>query len=261
MLNMLELLDISRMGPPTESPETLYYMERVAGIVKDEAPRTPDPATRSVPLSTIESKEYARIRMELLKMGTSAPERATVPAAQPGSCEVTVVDSQGNVATLFHSCKALPWQNGLFCEGVTICAGGAHFLRLMPGPGERATCVVAPNIIFRDGRPVLTSGSPSVSLNENILQNTVNILDFGIPIDESVERPRFGGRHPDGGTMIEADLDESVRTAAEKLGSRWDVVGPWQYNLGSFEGVSIDQRTGELSACADPRRAGGAMGV
>jgi hypothetical protein len=41
-------------------------------------------------------------------MGRKAPAVAT-----PGSCEATVVDPAGNVATLFHSCKALPWQNGL----------------------------------------------------------------------------------------------------------------------------------------------------
>ena len=34
----------------------------------------------------------------------------------------------------------------------TICASGAHFLRVMPKPGHRATTYVAPNIIFKGGR-------------------------------------------------------------------------------------------------------------
>jgi gamma-glutamyltranspeptidase/glutathione hydrolase len=130
----------------------------------------------------------------------------------------------------------------------------------MPGPGERATCYVAPNIIFRDGKPILASGSPSIGAIESVLQNTVNLLDFGMRIDESVHRPRFGGQYPaNPGPMIEADLDEAVRKGAEELGIIWDVVNPWYWHLGSFEGIWIDPKTGEASACADPRRAGMAM--
>jgi hypothetical protein len=38
------------------------------------------------------------------------------------------------------------------------------------------------------------------------------------------------------------------------------IFSPWHFHLGSFEGVLIDQETGELAACADPRRAGAAIG-
>jgi gamma-glutamyltranspeptidase/glutathione hydrolase len=260
-LNMFELLDLRRLGLPTDSPETLYHMARTSRTVWTEGAKHTDPATHDVPLDTIVSKELARIRLDFLEMGKKQPDRVPVPAGVfPGSNHVTAVDAAGNVATILHSCMALPWSNGLFCEGVSICAGGGHFLRIMPGPGERATCYVAPNIVFRDGKPVLASGSPSVGLVENILQNIVNILDFGIPIDESVHRPRFGGQYRDGpGPMIEADLDESVRKGAEKLGISWDLVNPWNWHLGSFEGILVDPKSGEAAACADPRRAGMAM--
>ncbi|MFN9213677.1 MAG: gamma-glutamyltransferase, partial [Gemmatimonadota bacterium] len=59
---------------------------------------------------------------------------------------------------------ALPWSNGLFAAGVSIAASGGHFLRVMPKPGDRATAYVAPNLIMKNGRPVLASGSPSVGL-------------------------------------------------------------------------------------------------
>jgi gamma-glutamyltranspeptidase/glutathione hydrolase len=259
-LNMLELLDIPRMGPPTDSAETLYYMCRTAQLVKTEGGTQTDPATHHVPIDTIVSKERARIRMDLLEMGKKQRQQVAVgTAVSPGSNHVTVVDGAGNVATILHSCMALPWSNGLFCEGVSICAGGGHFLRIMPGPGERATCYVAPNIVFKNGKPFLPSGSPSIGLIENILQNIVNIVEFGIPIDESVHRVRFGNQYAGSGPMIEADLDESVRKGAEDLGIVWDLVNPWNWHLGAFEGILIDPETGETSACADPRRAGIAM--
>ena len=129
------------------------------------------------------SKEYAQMRFKLLQMGV--PKKAT-PQLPPGSNHVTVVDGEGNVATIIHSCMSLPWSNGLFVRGVTIVAGGAHFFRIMPKPGYRATTYVAPNILYKNKKPILASGSPSVGLLANIIQNTTNILDFGIPIDESV---------------------------------------------------------------------------
>lgn len=257
-LNMIEVLDLERLGPPTDSAETLYQMMRISELVKVEGSKQNDPETHPLPLDTILSKEFARIRFELMQMSSPALEPAAAP--YPGSNHVTVVDGDGNVATILHSCMSLPWSNGLFVEGVSICSGGAHFLRTMPRPGHRASCYVAPNIVFKDGKPVLASGSPSVGLIPNILQNTTNILDFGMDIEESIHRPRFGATYLDG-QMIEADIDEKLRMEVNARGIELDVVNPWNWHHGSFEGVHIDPGTGIMSACGDPRRAGQAMGV
>ena len=257
-LNMIELLDLQRWGPPTDSAETLYQMMRISELVKVEGGRQNDPDTHPLPLETILSKEYARIRFELMQM--SSPSLELAAAVPPGSNHVTVVDSAGNVATILHSCMSLPWSSGLFVEGVSICSGGAHFLRTMPRPGHRASCYVAPNIVFKDDQPILASGSPSVGLIPNILQNTTNILDFGMDIEESVHRPRFGATMLNG-QMIEADIDEKLRKGVTDRGIELDVVNPWNWHHGSFEGVHIDRSTGVMSACGDPRRAGQAMGL
>ena len=69
------------------------------------------------------------------------------------------------------------------------------------------------------------------------------MLDFGIPIGESVDRPSFGGAPytgPQGTLLIEVDLDEQVRTAAAERGIAWAVVSPWNWELGSFEGIFLD---------------------
>ena len=192
MLQMLEFLDLEGLGPPLESAETLLQMVRISHLVYSEGARQNDPESHPLPLETILSKDYARMRFDLLQMG-----HPVTPAGEPpppaGSNHVTVVDGAGNVATILHSCMSYPWSNGLFAEGVSICAAGAHFLRVMPRPGHRISAYVAPNIVFRGGRPVMASGSPSVSLLQNVLQNSLNVLQFGVPVAESVNRPRFGG--------------------------------------------------------------------
>lgn len=259
-LNMLELFDLQRMGPPTASGETLYWMNRIVNETYIEGGKHTDPLTHDVPTDYIVSKEYAASRLRMLRM---TPPRNPSPAPPPGSNHVTVIDGRGNVATILHSVMSLPWQNGLFAKGVSIAASGTHFLRIMPRPGERATVFVAPMIIMKDRRPVIAAGSPSVGLLQNIVQNVTNILDFGVPIEESVVRPRFGGPSSavPGANYIEVDIDEKVRAAAEKFGARWYVTSPWHFMNGTFEGIHIDPSTRVASASADPRRCGMAYAV
>src|SRR3954467_13884527 len=101
-------------------------------------------------LATILSKQYAQTRFELMRMSENLESRSgrTAPP-YPGSNHITVCDKRGNIATALHSVMSMPWSNGLIVDGVNIWAGGAHFLRQLPNPGDRATCYVAPHIIFR----------------------------------------------------------------------------------------------------------------
>jgi len=261
MLNMVELLDMQTLGPPNESAETLWQMARIHNLVFAEGGNQTDPDSHPVPLDTILSKEYAEMRFDLLQMGSPIDSGAT---PSPGSNHVTTVDAAGNVATILHSCMSLPWSNGLFTNGVTICASGAHFLRVMPQPGQRATAYVAPNIVFGgNGKPLLASGSPSVGLLANILQNISNIVDFGFSIEESVLRPRFGGGSQafQGGSMVESDVAEGVIAAVRGRGLELDVVNPWNWYHGAFEGIYIDPADGMYRAVGDPRRTSKAEGV
>ena len=253
ILQILENVEIEKLGPPTESAETMWQMARATDLVFMEGGKQPDPASHPLPLDLITSKEYAKMRFDLLQMGLPIENPQMPP---PGSCHVTTVDSAGNVATILHSCMSLPWSNGLFCAGVTIVASGAHFNRIMPKPGHRASVYVAPNMVMKDGKPVLASGSPSGSLLQNIVQNTSNMIDFGIPIHESINLPRFGKAYGASGMFpaVEVDLNENVRDAAIALGLQLQPVNQWNWGLGSFEGIWINPTTGERSGRGDPRR-------
>lgn len=258
-LNMIEQIDLQKYGPPGESAETMRELIMISNEVMSAGARQTDPHSHPVPLDIITSKEYARIRYKLLQMSGPLPAS---PPPSPGTTHVTVIDPDGNVVSLLHSCMADPWENGLFVEGVSICASAGHFLRVMPNPGDRASVFLAPNIIFKGGKPLLASGSPSASLVMCILQNVVNILDFKMPIEESVHRPRFGAIHrPEGGNMIEADIDERLRQKMLDMGGvQLDPVSPWEWLDGSFEGIYIDPDTGARVACGDPRRTSQAYG-
>jgi gamma-glutamyltranspeptidase/glutathione hydrolase len=256
IMQMLECLDLQKIGPVNESAETLWQMVRICAQVFADGGKHRDPKYHRVPLQQLASKEYARMRFDLLQMDAPLPA-ATEAAPEAGSCHVTAVDARGNVATVLHSCMSLPWSNGLFVNGVSIVASGAHFNRVMPDPGERASVYVAPNMVLKNGKPILASGSPSGSLLQNIVQNTTNMLDFGVPIHESINRPRFGIAYtPSGGALlaVEADFRADVRDKARARGLNLAVVNPQNYGMGSFEGIWIDPDTGQRRARGDTRR-------
>ena len=260
ILNLVEQIPLLEWGPPTQSADSLYWLSRFCGEVYTDGFNQRDPRDYHVPLDLITSKDYAAQRFELMKM--SEPKSVGTPP-YPGSNHVTVVDKDGNVASILHSVMSLPWTNGLIVDGVNLWAGAVHFLNNLPKAGGRGSCYVAPTIIFKDGKPVLTAGSPSVGLIQNIVQNTLNILDFGMDIETSVHTPRFGGPTMNaylqgqfGTYYCEADIDESLRKQVTERGICFDVVNPWNFHSGSYEGVHLVEGVGH--ACADPRRAGAA---
>jgi len=116
--------------------------------------------------------------------------------------------------------------------------------------------------LFKDGKPVLTVASPSVAFTECVLQNVVNVVEYGMDLRESVLQPRFG--HTDrkfGGTQIESSFSEGILRKVEKRGMSLMRTCPWYIYMGSCHGVMLDHRTGLISGVADPRRLGMAKGI
>lgn len=263
-LNMLETVDLARLGPPTASPETLELLIQAHNTAYYAPPLQRDLSEDRARLEVLLSKDHARTRMALLDPGP--PPGAAPPS--PGTIHISVVDGAGDIVSLTHSHMASGFVNGLFCEGFQVSGGGSFFQRIMPGAGQRASIYLAPNIVLRDGRPVIVSGSPSVSLVANVLQNLVNLVDFGMSIEDSVRAPRFGVRPhtPDRGwqpgNLLEAGFDAAVvrhvRDWADRQRLWTRMVNPWNALCGNFEAIVLDPRTGTARACADPRRVGAA---
>ncbi|QIB66981.1 hypothetical protein G3T16_17890 [Kineobactrum salinum] len=206
-------------------------------------------------------KNPPRQAMKSLDLAMRLPANpGALETATTGSNHLTVVDGNGNVATALHSCMSLPWTNGLFIDGTSICASGVHYTSGMPERGAHFNSRIVPLMVLKNGKPVLACGSPSVSLYENLVQNITNILDFGMSIEQSVNLPRFGGDWGRGSRLIEQDIGEELIAAiAAKEGVELDVVNPRHWLHGSFEGIHIEGK--RAYACGDPHRTGVAMAV
>ena len=267
-LNILENLDLAALGPASESPKTLSALIAAHNAVYYAAPREKRFRESEQVMDVLLSKNYARQRFALLD--TLAHPMSAAPPS-PGTIHLSVVDADHNVATLTHSHMASPWTNGLYAEGFQLSGGGSFFQRVMPQPGERATIYLAPSMVLRDGKPVIASGSPSVSLVACVLQNLVNLMDFGMTIEQSVAEPRFGARPHEPalgwvpGTTIEAGYPEAVlRDIRQWAGQNrlWmREIGPWNSMTGNFDGITVDPASGLMRASGDPRRMGMAIAV
>ena len=76
-----------------------------------------------------------------------------------------------------------------------------------------------------------------------------------------MHKPRFGGSSMGvpGALIVEADLPGDPVRLLEEAGQTVEVVNPWNWLCGSFEGVLIEE-DGAI-ACGDPRRTAQAVAV
>jgi gamma-glutamyltranspeptidase / glutathione hydrolase len=259
MMQLAELYDWKKNGPIHQSYDSTLKAMQIAGEVLNKG-MFESLMGKQPPLEKRLSKKYAEERFAKLNGKPAALEdlyKAEAPKIIPGSNHLTVIDAQGNVATVLHSVMALPWNNTLYVDGVSIASPIYHYAMGVPNGGERINARIGPHMFMKNGKPILAGGSPSVSLMENVLQTSINILDFGLPVEEAVHLPRFGGssiKDPSK-KLIERGYNPDVIKNIEKLGVSFDLVRQWQWHMGSYEGVYIDPVTNLRSACGDPRRA------
>jgi gamma-glutamyltranspeptidase/glutathione hydrolase len=62
----------------------------------------------------------------------------------------------------------------------------------LAGPGKRMLSSMTPTIVVKAGRPFLVAGSPGGrTIPSTVLQVLLNILDFGMNVQEAIDAPRF----------------------------------------------------------------------
>lgn len=267
-LAMLEGENLAAMGRPTENFETLKLLVQVHDEVYYATPRRGEPYQSAEQLAQLRTPTYGTQRLAQLRASGLVPDARAMP--MPGTIHISAVDGEGNTASATHSHMASAWVNGLFAEGFQLAGGGSFFQRGMPAPGQKAAVYLAPHMLLDRGRPVVVGGSPSVSIVACVLQNVVNLVDFNMPIAESVAAPRFGARPHDPafgwrpGVMLEAGFPAEISGAfdqwAHQTGLWSRQVGPWYSLMGNYEGITIDE-AGTARASADPRRVGAARAV
>ncbi|MEZ4868643.1 MAG: gamma-glutamyltransferase family protein [Caldilineaceae bacterium] len=194
ILNILEGYDLAAMEH--NSAEYIYLVSMAMKAAFADRNRTmADPNFNDVPVDWMISKERAAEWRAHIDAGK--PISADfVPTGTPDTTHVSVVDSQGNCVALTHSLGA---SSGVITPGLGFMYNNS-MINFYPLPGHAnsiaprkgRTTGMCPTVVSQDNQPVLVLGSPGATriITSNVLV-ILNVLDFGMSVDEAVNAPRF----------------------------------------------------------------------
>ena len=266
-LNLLEGFDLARLR--VHSAEHLHLLiETVKLAYADRDRWIGDPAHARVPIQGLLSRDYAASRRQAFD-----PRKAQAYAAGDPDGDTTgfvVADGRGNVASviqsLFNSFGA-----GVVPEdtGVVLQNRGRHFTTdpdhpSALAPRKRPFHTLMASMITRDESAV--AGFATMGGNGQAMfhvQVLTNLLDYGMDMQEAIERPRFivGAFLPDepaDTTRVESRIPRAVVTALGRRGHRIRVESEFFHKVGHAHGIAL--RDGTFMGGADPRGDGMALG-
>jgi len=289
VLGMLNHLDITNLGHYTESAESLYYFAHALRRAEFELGLLSDPEQFGVPMETWTSDafhahlasilknsrpkpgtdltrhvEYTSYRSNLQAFGWAASATSAAVRQPAGSCELTCVDEQGNWVQMMDTLQS-GGIAGIAVDGVPMCGSHCTFdtQAAISGwlgvPGNRMRSVMGNTIVLKDGKPVLSMGTPG-NVHCTIPQVLSSVIDYGKDPYDAVVLPRMLPMRSDLTIEVETRLPEKVLRDLVKLGAKLKPLPPFDFHMGSFQQAWRDSKTGLLNASSDPRRAGQAGG-
>jgi gamma-glutamyltranspeptidase/glutathione hydrolase len=125
-------------------------------------------------------------------------------------------------------------------------------------PGKRPLSAMTPTFVLRNEKLFMVLGSPGgPTIINTVLQTIVNVLDFGMTIQEAVDAPRIHHQwKPDRLVMESMGSADDVVQALRARGHNVEVRGI----IGDCQAILIDPQTSVRLGAADPRGDGKAIG-
>ncbi len=275
MLGVLEGTGYEKAG--AGSAAAVHYMaEAMRRYFADRSEHLGDPDFVKVPLTSLLAPAYLqKLRASIDPVNaTPSSEIHAVKFAGHESNETThysVADGDGNIAIVTYTL------NGGY--GSKVTATGLGFLLnnemddFAPKPGEanmygliqgernailpRKTPLssMTPAIVLKDGKPLLALGSPGgPTIINTVLEVMVNVIDFGMNVQDAVNWPRFHHQWLPDELRMEPGYSPDTIALLEKRGYTVKQV------RSQGECAAIYFENGWLAGAPDPRDEGTAEG-
>ena len=267
MLNILEGYDVAK-----EKAGSVAYIHNFIEAQKlafaDRNRYMGDPSFVKVPTKGLLDKKYAEVIRKKIDPKKATSEAVKygdpIPYERPSTTSFSVIDKDGNMITItqtindFFGAGVVPDGTGIMLnnemDDFSTALGQANSV----APGKRPLSSMSPVIVSKDGKPVLTMGTPGgpriISAMANIL---VNIFDFGMDIQPAIEAGRF--HNPNGKeTHMEKVFSDEVMKGLKDMGHTFKMHEANDLYFGGVQGIMY--KDGKLHGGADPRRDGQAIG-
>ncbi|HEY9232555.1 MAG TPA: gamma-glutamyltransferase, partial [Blastocatellia bacterium] len=292
MLNLLEGYDLRAM-----KPNSADYIHTLAEAMKlafaDRDRYYGDPDFVKLPAKELLSKDYAAARRRLID-----PQRASLeqrpgdptnlkPAdsghAQPrltGQSQVpeaerandttcvNVIDKDGNV---FSATPSGAWLPAVVAGDTGVLMGQRMQSFLLEAnhpnvlqPGKRPRITLTPTLVMKDGKPLLVLSTPGGdNQDQSLIQVMLNVIEFGMNVQEAVEAPRFQTLHlvssfddhrfNPGVLNLESRIAKEVADELAARGHKVEMQTAWG-NPSAPTIIMLRSDTGVIEGGADPRR-------
>lgn len=290
VLKIMEGFDLKKLGH--NSVDYLaYLMEAIYLSRIDTDKYIGDPDFVSVPVNMLLSDNYirkqrerviARVKERKDKMNSNAflvdPSHFIHDAENDkylfSTTSLSVVDQWGNAVVIIQT------HGGGFGSGYVagktrlVFNSALDWMTLTPGLANSVTpgkavgwCIGGMMQFHKNGKPELIVGSPgSFGILQSVPQVAMNVIDFGMNIQDAISAPRFRwkdelGSVPAKEVIMETRVSPEVRQTLGKMGYILDTsLGDWTMTVGGVQGITIDHRSQWIMGGGDPRRNGYSMG-
>ncbi len=289
MLNILEHFDLAALGAGSSAG-----VHRIAEAMKlafaDRAAFLGDPDFVDVPVDELISEAYAarlarrinppRWRRAPWTWGRGEVAiRVSGPQQIPddsGTTHLSVTDASGMAVSITKTLNT-PFGSGITVPGtgivlnnemddfsVALYRPNAYGLLDTRGanavaPGKRPLSSMTPSFVLRDGELWMVTGSPGgPRIITTVLLSILNVVDYGMDVQEAVAAPRFHHQWRPGRLLVERAFSDDVIRALERRGHPVEVS---PRNWSAAEAIVIDPESGLHTGGNDPRRDGLAAGL
>jgi gamma-glutamyltranspeptidase len=214
--------------------------------------------------------EAGNLKLNLLPIYSEMDNRDYTPLLQYDSQEgghtthLSVIDKFGNAVSLTQTLGTF-FGSGLSTAGVIMNCGMSNFSITTAVNSVKANkqprSSIAPTIVLKDGVPYLTVGSPGASrIVATVIELLVNVLDFGMTVEDANNAPRFLCQKNDDYLSLESRINQDVQDGLKQKGHRLKLYGDLDLFFGGAQMILYNHETGTFYGSADPRRGGVAIG-
>ncbi len=286
-LNILDNFDLS-VFTGWDDPGAIHIISQALLLASaDRKPYIGDPDFYDVPLEELLSEEYAGARAGLIDLEHAISPTYSAPVGNPdmvhlligaaeaeespSTTQISVLDADGNAVSITQTISSF-WGSRDMIPGYGFFMNNElhNFNAYNPdnpydvnviGPYKRPRTVIAPTIV-RDpeGEVFLVVGTPGAGrIPSSVVGAIVNVIDFGMPLEEAIKAPKFCSRVAYKELRMEGGYSEETIAALEALGHIVKATyGELDYYFGGFNAIIVED--GLMIGVGSFRRSGGAAG-
>jgi gamma-glutamyltranspeptidase/glutathione hydrolase len=268
ILNILERYNISWNSSGYGS----YFLHILAEAMKhaysDRAKYLGDTDFVNVPIQELISKEYAKkLKINEEKIMENNFYGKNYLENDSGTTHFCIADKYGNIVsvtetinTYFGSQVVIPGTGILMnneMDDFSSSPGKPNAFNLIGNennsiqPGKRPLSSMTPTIILKDGKPFMVvgaSGGPRIITGT--LQTIINVVDFGMNIEEAVSFPRIHHQWYPDKLFVEKEISPDVINNLKLKGHKIDILN----SESAVQAILIKNNT--FTGASDPRKGG-----